>query len=626
MQKIPSQKDLDAIIQQYKLGRFDNVEKLAILLTKEYPDHPFAWKALAVALKQKGKISEALIANKKVLEINPKDPEGNYNLANTLKTLNKSNEAINFYKKAISYNPNYAEAYNNLGATLFDQKKLEDSKIYYKKAIELKSDYFEAYNNLGITLKELGDFDGAVSCYDQAIKLKQNYAEAHNNLGIILRENGKLKDSENNFNKAIAINPKFAEAYSNLGILQKDKGELENSKKSYLKAIELKSDYSEAHYNLGITLRELGELENAEASYKLAIKHNPYYAEAYNNLGVTLRELCKLDESEAAYKRAIELKNDYPDAYNNLSFTLLLKNKFLEAYRFSEWRWQTEHNIGKKYFTEKPIWNGEKNKSVLVWKEQGVGDEIMYNSILPELKAISKKLIVYCDKRLIPLFNRSFSKDVIFESNKININNNDYDFHIPIGSMPRFFRKNLKSFNNSSKGYLKSDNNKKLKFRDELRKGENVKIIGISWNTKSNIQMASFRNIDLKYLTTELNNKNIKFVNLQYGDVSEEILKLKKETGIEVTEVSGLDVKNQIDDFASLVSACDIVVSIDNFTVHLAGSLGINTKILLPFTMDSRWGLKGKKSHLYNSVRLYRQIKLGNWTNVINELKEDIKN
>ena len=87
-----------------------------------------------------------------------------------------------------------------------------------------------------------------------------------------------------------------------------------------------------------------------------------------------------------------------------------------------------------------------------------------------------------------------------------------------------------------------------------------------------------------------------------------------------------MDVKNQIDDFASLVSACDMVVSIDNFTVHLAGSLGINTKILLPFTMDSRWGLKGKKSHLYNSVRLYRQNKLGNWKDVIKELKEDIKN
>ena len=97
--------------------------------------------------------------------------------------------------------------------------------------------------------------------------------------------------------------------------------------------------------------------------------------------------------------------------------------------------------------------------------------------------------------------------------------------------MPRFFRKNLESFDNSSKGYLKSDNNKKFKFRNELRKDKNVKIIGISWNTKSNIQMASFRNIDLKYLITELNNKNVKFVNLQYGDVSEEILKLKNLNG-----------------------------------------------------------------------------------------------
>ena len=137
--------------------------------------------------------------------------------------------------------------------------------------------------------------------------------------------------------------------------------------------------------------------------------------------------------------------------------------------------------------------------------------------------------------------------------------------------------------------------------------------------------MASFRNIDLKYLVSELNNKNTKFVNLQYGDVSKEILELKKETGIEIAEINDLDIKNEIDNLASLVSACDTVVSIDNFIVHLAGSLAINTKVLLPFTMDSRWGLKGKKSYLYNSVSLYRQNRLGNWKDIINELKEDLK-
>ena len=65
-------------------------------------------------------------------------------------------------------------------------------------------------------------------------------------------------------------------------------------------------------------------------------------------------------------------------------------------------------------------------------------------------------------------------------------------------------------------------------------------------------------------------------------------------------------------------------VSIDNFTVHLAGSLGVNTKILLPFTMDARWGLEDQKSYLYNSVKLYRQTELGNWENVLKELKNDL--
>ena len=271
------------------------------------------------------------------------------------------------------------------------------------------------------------------------------------------------------------------------------------------------------------------------------------------------------------------------------------------------------------------MWNGEVEKSILIWKEQGIGDEIMYSSMLPEIKKISKKVIVHCDKRLIPLFKRSFANDIIYESDNQNIKEDDYDYHIPFGSLPRYYRQKLKSFSISSKGFLKNEIKNTLKFKEKLKDNLNVKLIGISWNTKSNIQMASFRNIDLKYLTTELYNNKVKFVNLQYGDTSEEIHKLKQETGIQVTEIPDLNIKNEIDKLASLVAACDIVVSIDNFTVHLAGSLGIETKVLLPFTMDSRWGLKEKTSHLYDSVTLYRQNKLGNWENAIEELKKNIK-
>ncbi len=611
-------------MEHYKAGRFKKVEKIAISLTKDFPNHSLGWKALAIAFKQNGKISESLSANNKVIEINPNDPEAYFNLANTFKILNKSNEAEINYKKAIKLNPNNSAVYNNLASLFHENKKYEDARINYEKAIKLNPKFFEAFNNLGVTLREQNKLDESIIAYKKAISINQNYVDAYNNLGIAFKQQGELDEAELNYKKAIEINSSYAEAYSNLGNLLREKGELEKSKENYIKAIELKSNYAEAHYNLGITYRELGELKNSENSYNLAIKFKSNYPEAYNNLGVTLRELGKLDESEDAYKKAIELKSDYADAYNNLSFTLLLKNNFVEAFKFSEWRFETNRNTGTKFKTKKPLWNGENNKSVLVWKEQGIGDELLYSSILPELEAKSKKIIVHCDKRLIPLFNRSFPKSIIYENNRENINESDYDAHIPIASLPSFFRKNLKSYLNSSKGYLISDNIKTSIFKKKLKKNNDIKLIGISWNTKSNIQMSSFRNINLNYLVTELNQKNIKFINLQYGNVSNEISNLKKETGIEIYEIPELDKKNQIDDLASLISACDLVVSIDNFTVHLAGSLGVKTKILLPLTMDARWGLNGKKSYLYDSVTLYRQKNLGDWNEVLENLKNDI--
>ena len=303
---------------------------------------------------------------------------------------------------------------------------------------------------------------------------------------------------------------------------------------------------------------------------------------------------------------------------------MLTKHNFKQAFELSEWRWKSKIKIGDKLQTKKPYWSGEKNSSILVWKEQGIGDEIMYCSILPELIEQSKKIILNCDKRLIPLFKRSFPNHIIYESEKKLINEDNYDYHIPMGSLPRFFRNNIKSFNKSSKGYLKADKLKTLEFRKKLNIKKNNLIIGISWRTKSIIQMASFRNIVLKDFVTKIFNSNIKFVNLQYGDVFEEIKDLKNETGIDIINFSELNKKDDIDGIASLVSACDLVISIDNFILHLAGSLGIQTKALLPFSSDARWGQKGKECYLYDSIHFYRQARLGYWESVLNQIKEDI--
>ena len=556
MSKNPEQKDIDEILKYYESGNFKKVKKLALEITKNYPNNQFGWKALGVALKMSGELSDALIANKKSIKINPVDPEAHYNLGNTLKQLNKLDEAV----------------------------------ISYKKSIQLKTDYAAAYNNLADVFKNQGKIEETIVSYKKAIQLNPNYAEAYNNLGIIFRELGELYDSEKSYRKAIKLNP----------------------------------NYSEGYFNLGITLRDLGRLGESENNYKKAIELNSNRAELYNNLGVVLRELGKLDESEQNYKKAIKLKPDYADAYNNNSFTLLLKHDFKKAYDFSEWRWKTKHKIGEKFNTSKPLWKGESGKRILIWKEQGIGDEIIFCSMLSELKAKSEKLIVHCDKRLIPLFKRSLSKDIIFEGSKNNINEKDYDVHIPMGSVSKYFRENLKSFSVTSKGYLKADKDRTLKIRNKLLKDKKQTLIGISWYTKSRIQMASFRNIFLNDLVSVLKNNDTKIVSLQYDHKSDEIEDLKKNNGIEINLLPEVDNRNDLDGLASLISACDLVVSIDNFTVHLAGSLGVKTKILLPYTMDARWGFEGEKSYLYKSVKLYRQTELGDWKKVLKKLENDL--
>ena len=486
--------------------------------------------------------------------------------------------------------PNYAFGWKALGVVLKKTGKTSKALAANQKALEISPQDPEVYFNLANTLKDLNRGEEAAINYKKAIDLKPDYLEVYNNLGITLRELKKFKESEASYKKAIQINPNFADAYN----------------------------------NLGYTLRELGRLDESELSYKKAIELKPDFADAYNNLGLVLRELVRLDESELSYKKAIELKPDFADAYNNLSLTMLSKGNFEEAFKLSEWRWKTELKIGTEFYSKKPFWNGQNKSSVFVWREQGIGDEIMFCSILPELIEKSEKIILNCDKRLIPLFRRSLSGKVTYQSKINNVDENNYDFHIPMGSLPRYFRKDISSFENSSKGYLKADKTKIHEFRKKLSDRKNIKIIGLSWHTKSEIQMASFRNIPLKDLVSEINNSEIKFISLQYGDVSKEIRELKNEMGIDIIDLKEVDKRDDIDSLAALVSVCDLVVSIDNFILHLAGSLGVKTKALLPFSSDSRWGHKNDKCHLYDSVYLYRQNSLGDWKKVLKKLNEEI--
>jgi tetratricopeptide (TPR) repeat protein len=282
--RIPSQFELNTLLEYYQKGQYDLAQNLATTLTQQYPNHPFGWKVMGALFKKTGKLEDSVVANQKVLEISPNDAEAHSNLGITLKELGRLEDAEISCKQAIAIKPDYAEAYYNLGVILQELGRLEDAEISYNKAIAIKPDLAEAHSNLGNTLKELGRFEDAEISYKKAIAIKPDYAEAHYNLGVTLQELGRLEDAETSHKQAIAIKPDLAEAHSNLGYTLKELGRLEDAEISCKHAIAIKPDYAEAHSNLGFILKWLGRIAEAQTSFAEAVRLNPDFIKARNEM------------------------------------------------------------------------------------------------------------------------------------------------------------------------------------------------------------------------------------------------------------------------------------------------------------------------------------------------------
>jgi ADP-heptose:LPS heptosyltransferase len=266
------------------------------------------------------------------------------------------------------------------------------------------------------------------------------------------------------------------------------------------------------------------------------------------------------------------------------------------------------------------MWNGEKKQRVLVWGEQGIGDEIMFSSVILDLYATSLQILVKCDERLIPLFERSFPSDIIYFSKSQPVPEDKYDFHIPMGSLPLTFRKSPECFRQSASGFLKCDMAKAESIKTLLTRKHSKKIVGISWKTKSALRNSSNRDVKLAELANALDRSDTQLLCLQYGDVFDEIEAVQRDFGINVTQFGEVDNMSDIDGLATLIMACDQIVSTTNATVHLAGALGAKVTALLPFSPRWIWGA-GSESFWYDSVTPLKQKSHRNWDNVLENLR-----
>jgi tetratricopeptide (TPR) repeat protein len=425
----------------------------------------------------------------------------------------------------------------------------------------------------------------------------------------------------------IKLEPDHAVAYNNLGNTYIGLNRFSEAIIAFENAITIKPDYVDALYNLSNALRLEGQLDQAMDICGKVLKMQPRHVETHNNHGKILQELGRPDEAIKAYSEAINIQPDYENAYFNMGRCYWLKKDFAKAFECMEWRWQVKKScIGTQYESSKPVWAGEDFKDVFVWREQGIGDEVMYSSMFPELSSKSGNLIIECDSRLISLYERSFSKKIKFVTDRNKVCETDYDAHISAGSLLKHLRGSIDDFRQISSGWLKADFGKTQGIRKKLKADSVDKIIGVSWLTKASYVKSKERNISLNVLAEYLLKIPGKYVSLQYGDTTEELSQVSRQTGVDIINFEEIDNFKDIDSLASLISACDLIVSIDNSTVHLAGALGIDTRVLLPEVADERWGLASTESYWYDSVTLYRQKTQGDWSDPLTRLVRDLTN
>jgi tetratricopeptide (TPR) repeat protein len=540
-------------------------------------------------------------------------------------------EAARIYRLALALKPDSLETQTNLGAALQALGKLDEAVACLQQALALQPNCAEAWFSLAATRKAQGNLDEAAACYRRALALKPDCAGADHNLGKILQDQGKLDAAVTHYQRALALNPNYAEAHGNLGNTLHAQGRLPDAAAHHQRALAIKPDLPESHYNFGNVLLDQDKLDEAAASYERALILKPEYVEARYNLGCAHYAAGNREEALLQYRKALSLDPTHAPSRFSESLALLFTGDFAEGWQKYESRWQSnDHKTPMRPYPQ-PLWSGEKLATgpLLIWGEQGVGDEIMFAGLLPDVARTGNHCILDCDPRLKPLFARSFptldllpSPSPSSRQDQSENHNPEPTFaaHLPSGSLPCLFRPSLSSFAATTSPYLLADPRACERFRSRYADADGRRLIGLAWHT-DNKKTGRSRSIDLSLFAPLFTKFGIHWISLQYGDHHALEHQAVLATAPLLIDRS-VDQLADIDLFAAQIAATDLVITIDNSTAHLAGALGVPTFLLLPFAPDWRWlqprpDSPDNSSPWYPNMRLFRQPKLGDWQSVM---------
>lgn len=443
-----------------------------------------------------------------------------------------------------------------------------------------------------------------------------------------LERAAKLRD-DGELDKALVIAEEFlledandAQAIILLAAILKDAKKLTIAYQLAKRGTDLRADRAEPWAMFGLCAQALWRMDEAASAYRKAIDRSTtseQKARYESNLASVHLDMGRFGQAEENCRRSLALIPDDPSANHNYGLALLARRNWKEGWPYYS---ASVGKIGRVVFKYRnppePTWDGDPDKRIVIFGEQGLGDEICAASMIPDAIAHSRKVIIDCDKRLEGLFKRSFPQGSVYGTRwakpgegRWKEGKDDFDASIAGFELGQYFRSTDESF--PGMAYLVPCPVRTQMWKQNLRKPR----IGIAWSGGTPANAGLYRRLPLDQWKPIFDSVDAEWISLQYKDAASEI------EGTPVVQYPWATLTRDYDDTAALVASCDLVIAMQTSVAHLAGALGIPCWTLIPKTSQWRYGEDYTDVPWYRSMSLYRE-KHG-WKPVVSRIAEDLR-
>jgi tetratricopeptide (TPR) repeat protein len=503
-------------------------------------------------------------------------------------------------------------AWGYVGTSLVQRHRgrVAEALASVERAISLQPELAEAHALHGDLLREKEAFEDAVDSLHIALALRPDLHAARIAYGKLMRAVGRMEEAKAHLESTVLQVPQSVDAWFELALVKNALADTIGAIGAYEQVLSTDPSHAAAHTNLGlIYLLQLGQPQRAEMMFRRAVELSPGMIQAQANLGVALHEQGRSNEAVAHYDRLV---STYPDcaAYRwHRGVVRLALGDFVRGWEDYEARKVRGTRYWRRDLPPLPEWDGSSaaTTGVLIYAEQGVGDEIMFASCIPDVLATSRKCVIECDIRLASLFRRSFPKAVIHATVR------DGDFHwlrdqpdvdvrCAVGSLPRLFRKSVDDFPRNA--YLTADSRETDAWRQKFDDGSGRLNVGIAWRSGTVRTRQELRSTRLTEWMPLLRNQDCRFFSLQ-RNAADETQQLLSRHGLDVQEV--FDSHDDFEQLAAAITALDLVITVEGTVVHIAGALGRPVWVLASAGCDWRYGRDTQNMPWYHSARIFRQ-------------------